>query len=110
MRQVLGPLVVFLLPIADTTTVSINRILRGHSPFVGGRDHTTHHLSYLGLSDGQVALAFIGLSAVGLCLTFVMNRYVPEWRNIHTILFVSYALAVFGTLFSITRRARPNRP
>lgn len=35
---------VFILPITDTITVSINRIRRGQSPFVGGKDHTTHHL------------------------------------------------------------------
>lgn len=34
---------VFILPLTDTITVTINRLLRGSSPFVGGKDHTTHH-------------------------------------------------------------------
>jgi len=110
MRQVLIPLVVFLLPIVDTTVVSINRIARGHSPFVGGRDHTTHHLGYLGLSDGQVALTFMGLSLVNVFLTFVMFRFIEDWRNLHTAIFVSYALVVFGTLFMLTRRSKPLEP
>jgi UDP-GlcNAc:undecaprenyl-phosphate GlcNAc-1-phosphate transferase len=110
-RQVLLPIMVFLLPIVDTTVVSINRIARGHSPFVGGRDHTTHHLSYLGLSDGQVALTYIGLSLVNVFLTFVVFRFVAEWKNIHTLLFVSYVLVVFGTLFTITRTSKaPPKP
>jgi UDP-GlcNAc:undecaprenyl-phosphate GlcNAc-1-phosphate transferase len=77
--------------------VTINRILRGTSPFVGGRDHTTHHLSYAGFSDAQVALIFIGLSLLHVFLTFVMFRYIPVWQNIHTIIFVSYALVLFFT-------------
>ncbi len=106
-RQVLAPIIVFLLPICDTTTVSINRLLRGKSPFVGGRDHTTHHLSYLGLSDGQVALTFIGLSLLNCFLAFSIFRFIPVWENQHTAIFVSYALVVFGTLFTITRRTKP---
>lgn len=106
-RQLLMPLIVFLLPIADTATVTINRIMRGHSPFVGGRDHTTHHLSYLGLSDGQVALVFIGLSLVNAFLAFSIARFIAVWENLHTVLFVSYGLLVFGSLFTITHRTKP---
>ena len=109
-RQFIAPIIVFLLPIVDTTVVSINRIMKGHSPFVGGRDHTTHHLGYMGLSDGQVALIFIGLSLVNVFLTFVMFRFIDIWQNLHTILFVSYILLTFGTLFTITHRAKPPVP
>ncbi|HRF81894.1 MAG TPA: hypothetical protein PL070_17580, partial [Flavobacteriales bacterium] len=87
--------------------VTINRLLKGRSPFVGGRDHTTHHLSYAGLSDGQVALTFIGLSLLHVFLTFVMCRYIPVWENLHTVIFVSYALILFLTFFILTRKTRP---
>ncbi|MBK9628062.1 MAG: hypothetical protein IPO56_10280 [Flavobacteriales bacterium] len=100
----------FLLPIVDTTVVTITRIRRGRSPFVGGRDHTTHHLSYAGFSDGQVALVFIGLSLLHVFLTFVMARYIPVWQNIHTTIFVSYAILLFLTLFILTRRTHAPKP
>ncbi len=61
---------------------------------MGGRDHTTHHLSYAGYSDGQVALIFIGLSLLHVFLTFVMCRYIPVWKNLHTVIFVTYAVAL----------------
>jgi UDP-GlcNAc:undecaprenyl-phosphate GlcNAc-1-phosphate transferase len=99
---------VFLLPIVDTTVVSINRIARGSSPFVGGRDHTTHHLSYAGLSDAQVALTFIGISVLNVFLTFVMFKFIAVWQNMHTLFYVSYALVVFGTLFALTHRTKAN--
>ncbi|HPF91177.1 MAG TPA: MraY family glycosyltransferase, partial [Flavobacteriales bacterium] len=106
-RQVMSALIVFLLPIVDTTVVTINRLLKGRSPFVGGRDHTTHHLSYAGYSDGQVALVFIGLSLLHVFLTFVMCRYIPVWKDLYTMLFGGYALALFLTLFILTKRTHP---
>jgi UDP-GlcNAc:undecaprenyl-phosphate GlcNAc-1-phosphate transferase len=109
-RQILAPLIIFLLPIVDTTTVFINRIARGNSPFIGGRDHTTHHLSYLGLSDAQVAMTYIGISLLNVFLTFVMFRFIIVWQNFHTLIFVSYALVVFGTFFAITRRTHNTTP
>jgi len=106
-RQLMSALIVFLLPIVDTTVVTINRLLKGRSPFVGGRDHTTHHLSYAGYSDGQVALVFIGLSLVHVFLTFVMCRYIRVWTDLYTMLFSGYALALFLTLFILTKRTHP---
>jgi UDP-GlcNAc:undecaprenyl-phosphate/decaprenyl-phosphate GlcNAc-1-phosphate transferase len=106
-RQVLTTGIVFLLPLVDTTVVSINRIAKGTSPFVGGRDHTTHHLSYAGLSDGQVAMTFIGVSLLNAFLACVMFRFIPVWQTIHSVLFAVYALAVFGTLFVLSRRTSP---
>jgi UDP-GlcNAc:undecaprenyl-phosphate GlcNAc-1-phosphate transferase len=106
-RQWIGALLVFLLPIVDTTAVSINRIMRGRSPFVGGRDHTTHHLSYAGLSDSQVAFTFIGISLLNSFLTFVLFRLIPVWNITWTIVFGLYALLIFGTLFTLTHRTHP---
>lgn len=52
---------VFILPITDTITVSINRISRGQSPFVGGKDHTTHHLFFRGITEKRIAILFCGI-------------------------------------------------
>ena len=99
-------LIAFLLPIVDTTTVTINRISRGSSPFVGGKDHTTHHLGYAGLSDAQVAMVFAGLSAVNLLLGFVILRFIPVWEPMHSAIFATYAVVVFLSLFTLTRRTK----
>lgn len=109
-RQVLSAVTVFLLPIVDTTVVTFSRMARGRSPFVGGRDHTTHHLSYAGLGDGQVALIFIALSLLHVFLTFVMFRYIPVWKNLHTSIFVTYALLLLITAIILKRRTHPLKP
>ena len=40
-RQFLLPILAFIVPFSDTLTVVINRLSKGKSPFVGGKDHTT---------------------------------------------------------------------
>lgn len=93
---------VFLLPIVDTTTVTINRLRRGQSPFVGGKDHTTHNLSYFGLTDDKVAGIFCILAAIstGMYLSiislFQANDYIV--LAVSGIVFAT----VFGALFGIT--------
>lgn len=50
---------IFIIPLTDTITVSINRIANGKSPFIGGRDHTTHFLYYLGFKEPVVVSILI---------------------------------------------------
>ena len=56
------PTLLFLLPILDTTLVTITRILRGQSPVTGGRDHTSHRLIAFGFSERQTLLVLYGVA------------------------------------------------
>jgi UDP-GlcNAc:undecaprenyl-phosphate/decaprenyl-phosphate GlcNAc-1-phosphate transferase len=58
------PTLVLLLPILDTGLVAITRILRGQSPAVGGKDHTSHRLVAFGLSERQAVLVLYGIAIV----------------------------------------------
>jgi UDP-GlcNAc:undecaprenyl-phosphate GlcNAc-1-phosphate transferase len=66
------PVLVFLLPILDTSLVTVTRILRGQSPASGGRDHTSHRLVAFGLSERQAVLVLYliaiisGLASIGI--------------------------------------------
>jgi UDP-GlcNAc:undecaprenyl-phosphate GlcNAc-1-phosphate transferase len=53
------PALFFIIPIIDTTTVTVRRLLRGQSPFVGGKDHITHHFAYLGLKESNIVLLLL---------------------------------------------------
>lgn len=100
--QLLAVALVFLLPIADTSIVSISRIGRGQSPFVGGKDHTTHNLSQIGLSDSQVAFTIIGISSFSICCFIFLTVY-ANFLNLTTVfLFAFYILIVFLLLAFIT--------
>ncbi len=94
----------FCVPLVDTGVVVINRLARGQSPFVGGKDHTTHHLSYLGFSDRQVALIFIGLNLISLLLVVVMLRLIEGWAHWLTFAFLAYFLTVFSVMLYISRK------
>jgi UDP-GlcNAc:undecaprenyl-phosphate GlcNAc-1-phosphate transferase len=96
----------FMIPIIDTTSVVINRLAKGRSPFIGGKDHTTHHLSYLGLSDRAVAMVFAGLSMVSMLFTVIIIKYIDHWSYLHISLFGGYFVIVFAVLFGITRMKR----
>lgn len=108
-QQIISVLIVFILPIIDTTSVVINRISRKQSPFVGGKDHTTHHLSYLGLSDGRVGFIFAGISFISLVLSIVIFKFIDEWNYLHVAIFGGYFLIILFTLFSITQKNKDKR-
>ncbi|RYE94666.1 MAG: hypothetical protein EOO75_01370 [Myxococcales bacterium] len=57
-----GPVLLLLIPIFDTTFVSITRTLRGRPISQGGRDHTSHRLVLLGLSERSAVLTLWALT------------------------------------------------
>jgi UDP-GlcNAc:undecaprenyl-phosphate/decaprenyl-phosphate GlcNAc-1-phosphate transferase len=61
---VLAPLAVLALPIFDTALVTTSRRLVGRPISQGGRDHTSHRLAALGLSDRGVVLLLYGVAVV----------------------------------------------
>lgn len=69
---------IYIIPLTDTMTVSINRMLAGKSPFVGGKDHTTHSLYYLGLSEHMVALSILLFGVLSaLCAILIFYSKEP---------------------------------
>jgi UDP-GlcNAc:undecaprenyl-phosphate GlcNAc-1-phosphate transferase len=100
-KQIITSLLIFSIPIIDTTTVVIKRIRKGRSPFVGGKDHTTHHLSYLGFNERQVALIFSGISCITMILSVVAINFISNWGFLYIILYGTYILGLFITLFYI---------
>jgi UDP-GlcNAc:undecaprenyl-phosphate/decaprenyl-phosphate GlcNAc-1-phosphate transferase len=60
-----GPSFVLLIPIFDTTLVTVSRILSGRSPAMGGRDHSSHRLVAIGLSERTAVLVLYALAAIG---------------------------------------------
>jgi len=65
--KVLVPLLIFAIPVTDITQVVISRVVKGKSPFVGGRDHLSHLLLNKGLNEDTV-LTVLTASALTLSL------------------------------------------
>lgn len=98
----------FIVPISDTASVTINRLLRKTSPFVGGRDHTTHHLSYLGLKDDKVALILLTINAtfVGSVSYILLNPTNIAKQSIWVGIF---SFLIFLSLYIITKTTKPHK-
>lgn len=58
----LVPVLLLLVPIFDTAFVTIARIVAGRPVSVGGRDHTSHRLVALGLSERTAVLLLYALA------------------------------------------------
>jgi len=100
--RVLAVACLFALPLIDTSTVFFKRIFRDRkSPFKGGKDHTTHHLSYLGLNDVQVAWIFVGISIINMICALSIIMVASRWNSFHTMAFGSWFVFLFGFLFVV---------
>jgi UDP-GlcNAc:undecaprenyl-phosphate GlcNAc-1-phosphate transferase len=72
---VAGPVLVLLIPIFDTTLVTLSRWVYGRRASQGGRDHSSHRLVAIGLSERR-AVAFLWLLAgVGGALGIGVGKY-----------------------------------
>lgn len=58
------PVFIFTIPILDTTLVTLSRKLSGRAISSGGRDHTSHRLVTLGLTERNAVLVLYSLSAL----------------------------------------------
>jgi UDP-GlcNAc:undecaprenyl-phosphate GlcNAc-1-phosphate transferase len=69
------PVLLVLIPIFDTTFVTLTRLVTGRPVSQGGRDHTSHRLVGLGITERQ-ALAFLfGISVLSGLLALVSYEY-----------------------------------
>ncbi|HWY11214.1 MAG TPA: MraY family glycosyltransferase [Bacteroidia bacterium] len=91
---------VFLLPIVDTATVVINRLLKGNSPFIGGKDHTTHHLFFKGVTEKSIAILYFVISLIGVFLAY---NLVLTYSNVLFWISISYIILVFLALYINTK-------
>ena len=66
------PIIILMVPILDTSMVTLIRILSGRRASVGGKDHTSHRLVLMGLSEKGAVLLLYGIGAVsGMAALFV---------------------------------------
>ena len=59
------PVLLLLIPIFDSTFVTLSRLLSNRSAAQGGRDHTSHRLVAMGFSERRAVLMLYLLAAIG---------------------------------------------
>jgi UDP-GlcNAc:undecaprenyl-phosphate GlcNAc-1-phosphate transferase len=73
------PVLVLLIPIFDSTFVTVVRVLSGRSVAVGGRDHSSHRLVAIGLSERKAVIVLWLLAAVGGAIAIAMSYISQSW-------------------------------
>jgi UDP-GlcNAc:undecaprenyl-phosphate GlcNAc-1-phosphate transferase len=68
------PILVLFIPIFDTTFVTVLRKLSGRAASQGGRDHTSHRLVALGMSERHAVLMLYGFAALSGLLALIVQK------------------------------------
>jgi UDP-GlcNAc:undecaprenyl-phosphate GlcNAc-1-phosphate transferase len=100
MSVVAGPILLLLIPIFDTTLVTVMRLLSGRRPSQGGRDHSSHRLVAIGLRE-PTAVAVLWLLAMlggGLALSFQLPNHNWTWG-----LTAAFSIAMIGFAVYLAR-------
>jgi UDP-GlcNAc:undecaprenyl-phosphate GlcNAc-1-phosphate transferase len=97
-----APVLLLMIPIFDTTLVTALRVLSKRAPSQGGKDHTSHRLVAIGLSERTAVgvLWILAILAGGITLLLELND--PSWGSIVALTFV-LALAIFAVYLSRIR-------
>lgn len=68
------PILVLFIPIFDTTFVTVLRKLSGRAASRGGRDHTSHRLVALGMSERHAVWMLYGFAGLSGLLAILVQR------------------------------------
>jgi UDP-GlcNAc:undecaprenyl-phosphate GlcNAc-1-phosphate transferase len=89
------PALFFVIPLIDTTTVTVRRLLRGQSPFVGGKDHITHHFAYLGLKETSIVYILLATTLLSFPAALLLIKNPLSWNFYVSFGVLAYVVTVF---------------
>ncbi|MFN6962571.1 MAG: glycosyl transferase [Pyrinomonadaceae bacterium] len=93
------PVLILFVPIFDTTFVTLLRKLWGRKASQGGRDHTSHRLVALGLSERSAVLMLYLFAIVGGVLSFLVGE-LETTQSLALIIVFTIALVIVGVYLS----------
>jgi UDP-GlcNAc:undecaprenyl-phosphate GlcNAc-1-phosphate transferase len=93
------PVLILFVPIFDTTFVTILRKIWGRKASEGGRDHTSHRLVALGLSERNAVLMLYGLAVLAGAISLFVRELQPT-QSIALIAIFVLILTIIGVYLS----------
>lgn len=93
------PVLILFVPIFDTTFVTVLRKLWGRKASQGGRDHTSHRLVALGLSERTAVLMLYAFAVMAGTLALFVAQIGPV-KSFALIVFFTLVLVVVGVYLS----------
>jgi UDP-GlcNAc:undecaprenyl-phosphate GlcNAc-1-phosphate transferase len=96
LSPLLFPLMVMIVPICDTTVVTLTRLLKGRPVSVGGTDHLSHRLVAYGFTQKNAVLALWSCTLLsGVVGLLAVSYHLPAIISLIPVL--AAALALLGT-------------
>lgn len=89
------PVLTLVIPIFDTTLVTIMRKLAGRAVSQGGRDHASHRLVAMGLSERRAVWMLYSLAALSGTLALLVSN-LPLDLSLAAIMAFTVALTILG--------------
>jgi UDP-GlcNAc:undecaprenyl-phosphate/decaprenyl-phosphate GlcNAc-1-phosphate transferase len=96
------PVTLLMIPIFDTTFVTVTRLLSGRGIAVGGRDHTSHRLVAVGLSERQTLVCLGTIAALAGTVAAASYRYGLS-RTVVLVAALVVAITLLGIYLSRVR-------
>jgi UDP-GlcNAc:undecaprenyl-phosphate/decaprenyl-phosphate GlcNAc-1-phosphate transferase len=104
------PVLVLAVPILDTTLVTIVRLIDGRPVSQGGRDHSSHRLVSLGVSETG-AVVLLALMSAALGATSLAYEAFGNGRVATLGVLVTFALLIqFGSFLADVDRGQERKP
>jgi UDP-GlcNAc:undecaprenyl-phosphate GlcNAc-1-phosphate transferase len=100
------PVLILFVPIFDTTFVTVLRKLWGRKASQGGRDHTSHRLVALGLSERTAVLMLYGFATVAGALSLLVSRLALT-QSLALVAFFTAMLVIVGVYLSQVKVYEP---
>jgi UDP-GlcNAc:undecaprenyl-phosphate GlcNAc-1-phosphate transferase len=93
------PVLILFVPIFDTTLVTVLRKLWGRKASQGGRDHTSHRLVALGLTERSAVVMIYGFAAAAGMLAIIVGR-LETTQSFALIAVFTILLSLIGVFLS----------
>lgn len=94
------PLSLMVIPILDTSLVTIKRLISGRKIYMGGKDHTSHRLVAMGLTEKKAVLLLYGIGLLWGVTTVFLSSYKDSSLYLPIVAILLIATAFFGLFLS----------
>jgi len=97
MADALSPLLIMAYPIFDLTFVTVSRLGEGRKVYVGGKDHSSHKINFMGLNKLTTVFLILSLNLVLICLGVLLFYISESTYQTLIVTVLAFVLAFTGT-------------
>jgi UDP-GlcNAc:undecaprenyl-phosphate GlcNAc-1-phosphate transferase len=97
MAAALAPFIIMAYPIFDMTFVTISRLNEGLKVYIGGKDHSSHKINFMGLTRKATVFAIYAINLLLVILGITLYFISSSPYQMLLVVALAFALAFMGT-------------